>query len=296
MKLNSLNLSVSLDFESQVMVVRHKLLNGQIYFFPRDRVDRVRCLLESSRAGVYCLFDDLEEGVIPRVYIGYSDDLKHRLQNHDCLNDVAYWSETAVITASSALTGSEAKFIEGELIRKAKDSKYQVQQNDSNSTIPKETQEDMEYFIDYLTSVFFMLGYNCFIPKKLMLIENTANSIRDTFRIDIGGHIATLVYEQGKPVVLAGSYAGYEKSTSVSHRDRRKGVRDRLIADGTLLKSDDYFIFQTDWYANSLSQASGIILGRESNGSLEWKNSVTGKSFKDWINRYDSSGFPPARE
>ena len=50
-------------------------------------------------------------------------------------------------------------------------------------------------------------------------------------------------------------------------------MRKALIQDGTLKKSGDHYVLQSNKIFSSVSSASSIILGRRSNGWTEWKDS-----------------------
>ena len=70
-------------------------------------------------------------------------------------------------------------------------------------------------------------------------------------------------------------------------KDERPGIhpymsriRSRLIADGLLEESGDRFRLSADYRFGSPSTASGVLLGRTSNGLTEWKT-PEGTSIKE---------------
>lgn len=71
--------------------------------------------------------------------------------------------------------------------------------------------------------------------------------------------------ETGELVVLKGS-----RISSIivpSLQENYRAIREKLITQGVI--QDD--IFTCDWYAESVSQAAVILLGRSANGNTEWK-------------------------
>ena len=50
-------------------------------------------------------------------------------------------------------------------------------------------------------------------------------------------------------------------------------IRKDLIDKGVLALNGDKYIFTQDYTFNSPSTASGVIMGRTSNGKKDWKNS-----------------------
>jgi hypothetical protein len=57
-------------------------------------------------------------------------------------------------------------------------------------------------------------------------------------------------------------------------------MRKKLIETKILIEGNDKLIFAEDAVFNSPSAAANMVLGRNSNGFMEWVNK-TGKTFKD---------------
>lgn len=72
---------------------------------------------------------------------------------------------------------------------------------------------------------------------------------------------------------------------NVSFWTAGKATRDRLVDQGVLQISPDspeHYLFTEDCAFTSPSLAAASVLGRNSNGRLEWKIKGTGKSYGDW--------------
>jgi hypothetical protein len=61
--------------------------------FPRDKWQEVKLRKELDRAGVYILvgYDSDEDDELPRLYIGQSDCIKNRIDNHYQNKDFWNW-------------------------------------------------------------------------------------------------------------------------------------------------------------------------------------------------------------
>ena len=98
--------SFRLTMENGVRVVRLVHTNAMMLCFDRPDLEAARSYLD-QKTGVYFLQNE------NRLYIGMSDTLFQRLNNH--LNDqyAAYWARTWVfLTSDNILTSDEAKELE----------------------------------------------------------------------------------------------------------------------------------------------------------------------------------------
>jgi hypothetical protein len=57
--------------------------------------------------------------------------------------------------------------------------------------------------------------------------------------------------------------------------------RQKLIEEGVLIDKGEYFEFSDDYIFSSPSTAAVMIMGRNANGLIEWKNK-SGKTLKDF--------------
>jgi hypothetical protein len=58
-------------------------------------------------------------------------------------------------------------------------------------------------------------------------------------------------------------------------------IRQKLIDDSIVIKSEDNFIFEKDHEFSSPSTAAAIVMGRNANGLKEWKLK-NGKTLKEF--------------
>ena len=81
-------------------------------------------------------------------------------------------------------------------------------------------------------------------------------------------------------VVQAGSFAAADEVPSLKeHFSNVCELRVDLLKSGVLIPDGNLFRFTQDYTFNSPSLASAVVLGRSSNGRVDWKDS-TGKTLK----------------
>jgi hypothetical protein len=72
-------------------------------------------------------------------------------------------------------------------------------------------------------------------------------------------------------VVLRGSTAVLQERPSANKWPYVIALREKLIADGTLLLKDGFYWFTKDVEFSSPSAAAAVIEGGSANGLIEWK-------------------------
>ena len=234
--------------------------NGKAIKLPRTEV--TTCKREDiTGVGVYFLFCK-EEDNTDSVYIGEAENIRERLITH--VNDYNsdkekyYWT-AAVMFVGTSLNKADIRYMEDKLVELARTTgKYKVlTKNTYKNTKMKESQIAMaEEFIDNIKILISTLGYRIFeeVPK--------ATSSTQYFYCRGNNGEATGFPSPGGFTVLKGSKISDHKVTSLKHMFREKLVEDGVIVDS---------IFVKDYEFNSPSGASSTILGRPSNGNVDWK-------------------------
>ncbi|MCZ7629643.1 MAG: DUF4357 domain-containing protein [Microthrixaceae bacterium] len=143
----------------------------------------------------------------------------------------------------------------------------------------------MEYFISQARIVLPVLGVNMLRSTAARTVESGGGSSVDSPifvltqpRDGVEGFAQEV---DGEFTVRAGSrarltWSGVETSTTA--------IRGQLEADGTLAVSADGKTreFSRDHVFTSPSAAAAVLLGRSSNGRLEWRVQGSGASYGDW--------------
>lgn len=118
------------------------------------------------------------------------------------------------------------------------------------------------------------------LEKKAKIITDDKRWIQETFYIKSNNFNAEMYEDKQGYIVKKGSQAKKELSRSITETYRQ--LRKKLIDKNLLVlnNSSNYYLFTEDTVFNSTSAASNIVLGRQSNGLLEWINK-DGKSYKE---------------
>ena len=240
--------------------------NGKAIKIPRTEV--AACTREDIRgAGVYFLICQQDDGT-DATYIGEAENVHERLCQH--LRDYQsgkekyYWN-TAVVFVGRDLNKALIRYLENRFVEIAKDcGRFAVlTKNTYKNTVMKESQiASMEEFIDNVKILINTLGYRILVPVP------QAND--NTVYLYCKGPGAS-----GKGFVSAGGFTVMRGSlvsdhTVPSFETRGKAyfnLRKALEADGTITERS----FTKDYEFSAPSAASAVILGRTSNGNIDWK-------------------------
>lgn len=251
--------------------------SGKAYKIPRikikDCIDRDD--LEST--GVYLLFGKDDEGK-DLVYIGEAESILKRLTQH--LNQKDFWNETIVfISKDENLNKAHIKYLENRLHDIAKSAKrYEVENSitPTQSQISESDRAEMEEFLNNIKMLVNTLGHKVFDEKR----EFKPKQKQDIFTIkSVRGADG-----QGGPssdgfVVFKGSKAAATTVNSMSQAFIN--LRQKLINDRVLIDKGDFFEFTDDYIFSSPSTAAVMVMGRNANGLVEWKQK-DGKTLKEY--------------
>jgi hypothetical protein len=129
---------------------------------PRPRFLEVRSSDEFARPGVYVLSSPYEEGAKPRIYIGKSHQLRHRLKRH---YKKEFWTKLIVFTSrSESFTTTHADYLESQLISLAKKVRrcYMAQNNQHPPPLPTADEAAMVVFLKDMLHICARLGLTAF--------------------------------------------------------------------------------------------------------------------------------------
>ena len=240
--------------------------NGKAIKIPRTEVSG--CAREDLRGvGVYFLICQGEDG-IDSVYIGEAevihDRLKQHLADHQSGKEKYYWN-TAVAFIGRDLNKALIRFLENRLVEIAKEcGQYTVlMKNTYKNTILKESQiASMEEFVENVKVLMSALGYRVLVPAP-QATDNTVYLYCKGSGADAKGFVSS-----GGFTVLKGSRVSTHTVPSMEvhaksqFKFRRAMEQEGIITDGVFLR---------DYEFTSPSAASTLVLGRSSNGNVDWK-------------------------
>jgi len=249
--------------------------NGKAIKIPRTEV--AKCSRDDLRGiGVYFLICREDNG-IDSVYIGEAEVIQDRLKQHiadyQSEKEKYYW-HTAVAFVGRDLNKALIRFLEHRLVEIARESgSYSVlTKNTYKNTILKESQiASMEEFIDNVMILMSALGYKVLTPAP-KASENTTY-----FYCKGSGAYATGFLSSGGFTVTKGSIVSTHTVPSMEVHAKGMYKLRCAMEEENILKDN---CFTRDYEFTSPSAASTVVLGRSSNGNVDWRTK-DGTKFKD---------------
>jgi hypothetical protein len=247
-------------------VIEKSNWTGSGLVFNRSIYQESRVREEFERTGVYILVGESDSSTLPTVYIGEGDPVKPRLEQHYSKKD--FWSWCIFFTSKDgSLNKAHVKHLESRLIEKAKEAKQCSLDNIQDSQLPTLTEAekaDAESFLLDMLSIFPLVGLNIFEAAKKPKSKNK------------------ILYISAKG--LSGS--GYEspngftvcKGTQVFGKVTKSAdkfistIRADLLNQKVIIPDGEHYIFTQDYSFSSVSSAASVVLARNANGRIEWKD------------------------
>ncbi|MFQ6612199.1 MAG: GIY-YIG nuclease family protein, partial [Fidelibacterota bacterium] len=243
---------------------------------PRKMLKQSAKRNELLKTGVYFLFGKSEENPNEdSVYIGEAEEVYKRLIQHQKLE---FWSEAIVFMSKDEnLNKAHVKYLEAKLYEMAITAKRYIILNSSKPTCPSISEPEqavMTEFISNLRILINTLGY-----KVLEPLVTKKEKLKYLFfiRAARGANAKAVVTNEGI-VVIEGSQIA--KSTVPSMSKTLINQREKLIQQGIIQKANGKLVFSKDHLFSSPSTAAAIVMGRNANGRIEWKDRE-GKTYKE---------------
>lgn len=269
---------------------------GHVTAAPRSDLGALLRRPEITRTGIYLLLgDDPESPGGTLAYIGEGDDVGKRLIAHGrsrLQGGKDFWDRAVVLTSKDMnLTKAHARYIESRFISLAMEAKRARLLNGTAPPpipLPEADVSDMEFFIDQARIVLPVLQVNLLRSANVSHPRGDASpeglpDVSPTFVLESkkAGVRATAREVDGEFTVTEGSQA---RSTWVAGHHSYRKLREQLEQNGTIAldPSDRSLVFTRNHVFASPSAASACVLGRNSNGRLEWKVKGTTVSYGEW--------------
>lgn len=238
---------------------------------PRSRYAELRKRPELGGSGVYVLVGPAENvSMSGRVYIGETDDLKSRLDQHHARKD--FWTRAVVFTSKdSNLNKAHVRYLENRLIGLAATAgRAELDNATTSGTTPLSEADsaDAEAFLADMLVIYRVLGVTAFEPP-----EHSADpSDPDLLYLKGKGTLATGRLTSEGMLVLKGSIGRVDEVASIHTYGTT--LRTGLKGAGTLVATENGLELTKDYEFSSPSTAAMVLLGRTSNGRKEWRNSA----------------------
>ena len=271
-------------------VITAEIMNwtGHAVMGPRSKVSELVNRGEARKTGVYFLSGTGSDGSGTSVYIGEGDDVGKRLHFHATDPSKDFWEKACFITSKDQnLTKAHGRYLESRLIEIASRT---GRANVVNSTrpepirLPETDVSDMEYFIDQIRLILPVLGMEFLRPT--LSSDPKVESHKTVFELKSKKHAieARAVERDDEFIVLKGSKAQPSWIGVGSEDHSYRQLHSALIRKQKIRETDGSAVFEHDIAFKSPSAAAAVVLGRPSNGRIEWRVQDTKKTYADWQN------------
>ncbi len=246
---------------------------GKAYRIPRGKIKDCADRDELKSTAIYLLFGKAESSTTkPKVYIGEAENVYCRLVQH--ISEKEFWNESVVfISKDENLNKAHIKYLESRLFEIATSAaRYTIQNGNTptRSLISEADQAEMEEFIEYVKMLINTMGFKVFEP----LVKESADDDQQSDILYVkaarGANARGKRVSDGFVVLKGSEISG---STVPSFTKGFNVLRQELLESETVMQADDKLIFQTDYLFSSPSAAAAVVMGRNANGLIEWKDS-----------------------
>ena len=240
----------------------------QVIEVPRSLLQDFLKMPESSQVAVYFLFGESEDGAEQKVYIGQTGDLRARLTWHN--KEKEFWERVLVlISRTNSLTQTHALFLEWHCLQSARKAGRYTDENGNGGSkphTPAPLEADCHEIFDTGHTLLATLGYPLFDP----VVKSAAFKADDIFYCTSSASNGRGMYTQEGFVVLKGSIGRKENVPSIIGTAGER-LRSRLLESGVMRVDGDSIVFERDHLFRSPSMAALALMGRTSNGWVDWK-------------------------
>ena len=252
---------------------------GLAYKIPRSMLSKCSDRADLDYAGVYFLIGKSDDQVKDKVYIGESEDVLYRLNQHVQAGEKEWqdWSDCVVfISKDNQLNKAMIKYLESSLYDLAITADRAEVTNGNHpkkSSLSELDSAEMEEYLENLRLVMGTLGYR-FLEPAARPSQKKSKDVYSLVSKKNGYDAKGIIVDDGF-LILKGSTVSKIEADSFKSKGYHV-LRERLMSEGVI---DDY-TFVKDYLFNSYSAASSVVKGYNTNGWIEWKNS-SGKTIND---------------
>lgn len=242
----------------------------QVIEVPRSLLPDFLKMSESEKVALYFLFSEEEDGSDRSVYIGQTGDLRTRLAKHH--KEKELWEKVLVlISLTNSLTQTHTLFLEWSSIQEAKKAaRYSTENGNGGSKphTPAPLEAECMDIFELGHTLLATLGYPIFDPVAKSAVSAKPD---DFFYCKASGADGRGMYTEEGFVVLKGSIGRKENVASLKGTAGER-LRIRLIDSGVMRVEGDTVVFERDHLFRSPSMAALSLMGRTTNGWVDWKN------------------------
>lgn len=242
----------------------------RVFEVPRSLLDDFLRMEESCQVGVYLLVGEGDDATDPILYVGQTGNVGKRLTEHNEKKD--FWTRALVaVSLTNSLTQTHATFLEWYCLKEAKQAgRYRLGNGTSGSKphTPAPLEADCLEIFDTVRVLVATLGHPVFEPLTKPVSDPKSELM---FFCTGSGCNGRGMYTPEGFVVLKGSVGRLESVASIKGT-AGGNLRQRLLDSGVLRPEGATVVFERDHLFRSPSMAALAVLGRTSNGWVDWKD------------------------
>lgn len=259
---------------------------GKALMAPRTRYRDLRSRPDLTGPGIYLLIGPSESELqTNRIYIGETDNLPGRLDNHNRNTD--FWNWVTVFTSKDDnLNKAHIRYLEARLIELAAAANRAEIDNTNVGSKPPLSEPDTaeaEAFLSEMLLIYPVLGVQVFQqPGELPVSRQSDEQPSASPRLYLRGKDTNAEGTETANgfVVYAGSLGRAETLSSLIKHDKpAEKLRTNLLDNGILIQEGNNIRLTKNYEFNSASMAARVMLGRSAS-PRDWK-SAEGKTLQD---------------
>ncbi len=235
---------------------------------PRSLLADFLKMPESAQVAVYFLIGENPDEAEPKAYIGQTGDLAARLTIHN--KQKAFWERALIVVSrTNSLTQTHGLFLEWHCLQMTQKAGRYTLENGTGGTkphTPAPLEADCLEVFETAGTLLATLGHPLFEPVARVDQKTEA----DLFFLSGSGTQGRGQYTSEGFVVLKGSVGRLENVPSI-RGTAGEALRQRLLDASIMIPKGQTVVFQKDHLFRSPSMAALAILGRTSNGWVDWK-------------------------
>ena len=256
---------------------------GVIYKIPRLQLGDLKSRPDMKQSGIYFLFGRDDDNYQDTVYIGQATTRKNgegvllRIQEHTRDSHSDYFNDVIVLTTQNDSFGpTEFSYLENRFTQLANEANRVVVRNGNEpnpGNVTEEKQSELDEVIDNTKTIIGALGYRLFVPRVGNDISTDEEQTEKNFVLErrikrSSKKIVTYCKQTTEGfVVLKDSMVEITDGKAIpeSIRELRQELQEKGIIENGILKESQFF--------NSPSYAASFVLGMNTNGRTDWKDS-----------------------
>ena len=234
----------------------------QMFVVPRSNLSYLNTQEKLQTPAFYILLGE-DEATKPQAYIGETENFRERVKDHD--NKKSFWQKALIFVSKDAdMTKADVQYLEHKAIAEAKKANTFVlsdnKQTPKAPNLPEYRQDSMDEFFEDAKFLASFIGCNIFEISQPKATENL-------FYIKRRGCEAKGFYSSNGFTVQKGSVIAKTVVPSFGWKDKRNEMlQEHTVAEG------EHLVLTSDKTFSSPSTAAMFVLGRPSNGWMDWKD------------------------